>query len=234
MKEIIYPIRINKYLAHCNYGTRRSVEKLIEAKKVFINDNLAVLGDIVKDGDNVVVKGAGKTNFIYLAYNKPKGIVTHSPQGDDKSIQDEIGRTDVSPIGRLDKDSHGLIILTNDGRITDKLLNPEYDHDKEYLVKTKKPLKPSFVQKMEKGVNIEGYVTKPAKVTQTDDNEFKITLTEGKRHQIRRMVTALGNEVKDLKRTRILSIRVKGLQKNKYREISGDELKEFLNLLNIK
>lgn len=233
MKEIEYPIRINKYLAYKNYGTRRSADKLIENKKVLINNKIAVLGDMVEKDDIVTVNNKGSKNFIYLAYNKPKGVITHSPQGEEKSIQDEIKRTDVYPIGRLDKDSHGLIILTNDGRITDRILNPEYEHAKEYVVRTKTPLRPSFARKMEKGVNIEGYITKPAKVKQLNEREFVITLTEGKKHQIRRMVTALGYEVEDLKRVRVQNIKLSKLQNNQYRDIEGDELQEFLHSLGI-
>ena len=131
-------------------------------------------------------------------------------------------------MGRLDKASHGLLILTNDGRITDALLNPKYFHEKEYLVKTKEKLRSSFKQKMEAGVNIGGYMTKPCKVKILNENTFRITLTEGKKHQIRRMCSALFQEVADLKRERIMNIKLEKLMPNALREIKGEELSTFL------
>ncbi len=135
------------------------------------------------------------------------------------------------PLGRLDKASHGLLILTNDGRITDSLLNPKYIHEKEYLVKTKEKLRSNFKQKMEAGVNIEGYVTQKCKVKIVNENTFRVTLTEGKKHQIRRMCANLFQEVGDLKRERIMNIKLGNLKPKTTREIKGEELKEFLNSL---
>lgn len=234
MENITYPARINRYLAHKGFGTRRSVEKLITRGDVFINDKVAVLGDKVTDTDVVKVKDQPRSDFIYIAYNKPIGVVTHSPQGDEEDIQGLLKRKDVAPIGRLDKASHGLIILTNDGRITDRLLNPKFEHDKEYVVKVNKKISDSALRKMESGVRIENYTTKPTKVKRLGDYTFAIVLTEGKRHQIRRMVTALGYTVVDLKRTRILSIKIKNLKQGERREVSGMELEDFLNILGIK
>ena len=139
----------------------------------------------------------------------------------------------VFPIGRLDKDSHGLIILTNDGRITDLLLNPKYIHEKEYVVKTKEKLRSNFKQKMEAGVNIEGYKTKPCKVQIINENMFKVILTEGKKHQIRRMCSNLFQEIADLKRTRIMNIELGKISNNSSREIKGKELETFLQSMGI-
>ncbi|MFA6585960.1 MAG: pseudouridine synthase [Candidatus Paceibacterota bacterium] len=209
-------MRINKYLASKKISTRRGADELVEKKKVFINGKLAVLGGKVEKDDVVEVKGAEKKKYIYFAYNKPIGIETSSP------------RIDLFPLGRLDKASHGLMILTNDGRITDQLLDPKYFHEKEYVVKTLNKLRSNFKQKMETGVNIEGYLTKKCKVTIVNDHTFKVILTEGKKHQIRRMCSALFQEVADLKRERIMNIKLGNLKSNTLREIKGEELTIFL------
>ncbi len=134
-------------------------------------------------------------------------------------------------MGRLDKDSSGLIILTNDGRVTDRLLNPEHDHDKEYRVQTKDPLRESFRKTMEAGVDIEGYLTKHCTVRTTGARSFLITLSEGKKHQIRRMVAALHNTVVTLERTRILNVKLGGLKPGQWRPIEGEELAVFLSAI---
>lgn len=161
------------------------------------------------------------------------GIITHSPSEKEKDIKENIKNQNISkdvfPLGRLDKDSHGLMILTNDGRITDKLLNPKYVHEKEYVVKTSNKLRSSFKQKMENGVNIEGYVTKKCKVQIVNDFTFKIILSEGKKHQIRRMCSAVFQEISDLKRTRIMNINLGNLKSGAFREIKDKELDTFLN-----
>lgn len=213
----LYPTRINKYLALKKISTRRGADELVSAKKVFINGKLAVLGSKVNETDKVEVKGAPEKEYLYYAFNKPIGIETDSP------------REDLFPLGRLDKASHGLLILTNDGRITDQLLNPKYTHEKEYLVKTSNKLRSNFKQKMEAGVNIEGYMTKKCKVKIINDFTFRIILTEGKKHQIRRMCVNLFQEVADLKRERIMNIKLDNLKSGGLREIKGEELTTFLN-----
>lgn len=234
METPIFPMRINKYLALHKYSTRRGADKLIESKQVFINGKLAKLGDKVEEDDHIEVKLRGKqVPYIYLAYNKPIGIVTHSAQGNEKEILDEVKVKGVFPIGRLDKDSHGLIILTNDGRITEKLLGPSFKHEKEYVVRTKEKLRSSFKEKMESGVQIEGEKTSPCKVRILKDNVFKVVLTEGKKHQIRRMCVALFQEVSDLQRTRIMNIKIDNLAEGNYREIVGNELHLFLQSLDL-
>ncbi len=211
-----FPMRINKYLALKKISTRRGADELVKNKKVFINGKLAVLGSKVTEKDKVEVKGAEKKEYKYYAYNKPVGIETDSPE------------KGLFPLGRLDKASHGLLIVTNDGRITDQLLNPKFAHEKEYVVRTLNKLRSSFKSKMEAGVNIEGYQTKKCKVKIIDDFNFRITLTEGKKHQIRRMCSALFQEVADLKRERIMNIKLGTLKKGGLREIKGEELATFL------
>ena len=225
----LYPMRINKYLALKNYSTRRGADELVEKGQVFINDARAILGDKVNEGDHVEVHNRGKVKqYIYLAYNKPRGIITHSPQHGEREAKDDIPIRDVFPVGRLDKDSTGLLILTNDGRVTDRLLNPKHAHDKEYIVTTKNPLRSSFKAKMEVGVNIEGEMTKPCKVDIINENTFRITLGEGKKHQIRRMCVALFQEVDTLKRIRIMNIILGKTAEGSYRKIEGTELTTFL------
>ena len=233
-----YPMRINKYLALKKISTRRGADELIKNKKVFINGKLAVLGSKINQNDKVEVReGKEKKIYVYFAYNKPIGTITHSPQGEEHDIKENIKNTklskgtarDIFPLGRLDKNSHGLIILTNDGRITDQVLNPKYFHEKEYVVKTLNKLRSNFKQKIEAGVNIEGYMTQKCKVTIINDFTFKIILNEGKKHQIRRMCSALFQEVADLKRTRIMNIELGNLKPNGLREIKGEELSTFLN-----
>lgn len=229
-------MRINKYLAHKGYSTRRGADELIERGKVRINGRTAKLGDKVEENDTVEVSmGRNKKTYRYYAYHKPRGIITHSPGEDEIDIQEALEGelSGVFPVGRLDKDSSGLMILTDDGRVTDRLLNPEHEHEKEYTVKTARPLRSSFKEKVEQGVAIEDYVTKPAKVQVHGDNTFSITLVEGKKHQIRRMVVALFNEVSDLRRTRIMNIRLGKLAKGAYRPIEGEELATFLKSLGL-
>lgn len=237
-EKVLYPMRINKYLALKKHSTRRGADELINEGKVFLNGKKAVLGDKVNENDNVEVRFRGKVKpYLYFAYNKPRGIVTHSAQNNDKDIEDELPKgkemQGVFPVGRLDKDSHGLIILTNDGRITEKLLGPEFAHEKEYVVKTANKLRANFKKNIETLNNIEGEKIKPCKVEILNDTLFKIILTEGKKHQIRRMCSAVFQEVKDLKRVRIMNIELGKLSPGDYRKIESKELEIFLKSLNM-
>jgi len=237
MEEIIYPIRINRYLALKNICSRREADDLIAEKIVKINDKIAIIGDKVNEGDQVEVNLAVKNKlkqYRYFAYNKPCGVVTHTPEKTQREIKDVVDLPrDVFPVGRLDKDSHGLIILTNDGRVTDKLLNPKFDHEKEYLVKTNKSITNIFLKIMSNGVQLEDFKTKPCKIKKVIDREFKITLTEGKKHQIRRMCANVGFEVVDLKRARIMNVKLANLGAGKERELLGVELENFLQEIGI-
>lgn len=232
MEPISYPIRINKYMAIQGLATRRGADELIKRKNVTINGRIAVLGDMVNEGDKVEVPtSVTNKKYSYFAYYKPQGIITHSPQEGEQSINDVLKNKNLFPIGRLDKDSEGLIIVTDDGRITKKLLSPEYEHDKEYVVKVNKEIKPNFVRRMEAGVNIDGYLTKECKVIFVNDFTFRIILTEGKKHQIRRMCAALGYTINNIKRIRIMNIRLDKIKPNQLRKIEGSELEEFLGSL---
>lgn len=233
-----FPMRINKYLAHQGIASRREADVLVEAGKVLINGVKARNGDQVAETDKVELLGATKTKS-YLAYYKGRGIITHSPSEKEVDIAQRLlkdyGIDNVAPIGRLDKDSEGLMILSNDGRITGPLLDPESDHEKEYEVTVDKATSGMFIKAMTAGVDIEGYRTKPAKVTahKTNDKKFTIILTEGKKHQIRRMCAALGYQIQSLRRVRIMNIKLDKLKPNQYRKLAGDELKDFLKELGV-
>ena len=236
-KSVGFPMRINKFLAHNGHATRRDADTLITKGYVFINGKRAELGDKVMETDEVEVRTRTLRTYIYLALNKPKGVVTVADVANEKDVQSllpsDLRRLRLFPLGRLDKESSGLILLTNDGRVTDRLLSPSREHEKVYEITTKLPLRPSFAEHMEKGVNIEGYTTKPAKVEVTGDNKFRITLTEGKKHQIRRMVVAMHNEVRELRRTSIGNIKLAKLPVGGYRRIEGKELMTFLSSLGL-
>ena len=238
-------MRINKYLAVKQIASRRKADELVKQKRVLINGRVAILGDDVKENDKITVKSDSRDIApIYFAYNKPKGVLSHSAKGDEKDVAQMIkGKTEgarVFPLGRLDKDSHGLMILTNDGRITGKLLNPEENHEKEYIVETKEKLQENFAETIERGVVIREeyskatYKTKPCLVNVFSPRKFSITLTEGKKRQVRRMVESMRNEVRDLVRIRIMNIALGKLPENTLRRIKGAELQEFLKELGMK
>lgn len=237
MEQIKYPVRINKYLAFKKYASRREADELIRRGVVKINGKTAKLGDKVYEDDKVE---AGKLTLerlerlVYFAYNKPRGIVTHTSEEDQKSIKNAVNvGVPVFPLGRLDRASRGLIILTNDGRITDRLLNPKFEHEKEYIVKVNKPLEKHFLKHLASGIEIEKYKTKPAKVKQLRENIFSIAITEGKKHQIRRMCAAFGYGVVDLQRARIMNIKLQNLKEGEFRQLKEEELSKFLNTLGL-
>jgi 23S rRNA pseudouridine2604 synthase len=238
-------MRINKYLADKQIASRRKADEMISAGRVLINGKRAKLGDQVEEKDKVTIKNDSKDiGPMYFAYNKPKGVLSHSAKGEEMDIAKMIkGKTEgakVFPLGRLDKDSHGLIILTNDGRITGKLLNPEENHEKEYVVEVKEKLVDNFATTMERGVVIreeyskETYKTKPCLVNILGPKKFSITVTEGKKRQVRRMVESMRNEVRDLMRIRIMNIALGKLPENSLRRIKGAELSQFLADLGMK
>jgi 23S rRNA pseudouridine2604 synthase len=235
----VWPMRINRLLAERGIATRRAADELVEKGVIFINGRKAVIGQKVNENDEVEVRRRGGiVNHTYVAFHKPAGMDTHNEPGAKESIIKSLPlflqKLKLFPVGRLDKDSRGLIILTNDGRITDRLLNPDRFHEKTYDVKTKLALRSTFKDKMSEGVNIEGYMTRPARVQILGDKRFRITLTEGKSHQIRRMVSALFNEVQDLKRIQILNVHLGPLPVSMARKIEGEELDTFLDLLGVQ
>lgn len=234
-----FPIRINKFLAERGFATRRGADTLIEAGKVTVNGKPAVVGMLVNANDKVVVAENAKRTYRYMLYYKPRGVITHSPSESETDIRMQIehdhGLTGLFPVGRLDKDSEGLILLTDDGRVTKRLLEPQFDHEKEYHVTLDKQVTESFLRRLERGVNIEGYMTKPAEAVADRLNQYacSITLTEGKKHQIRRMCAALGYQVVNLKRVRILSFSLRPLKMGAIRELNQKERKVLLSTLKL-
>lgn len=226
-------MRINKYLARAGYATRRGADDLITSGRVLVNGKKAKLGDQITATDTVVVKGDIQSRHKYFALYKPKGLLTHSADPEKQEVRD-IAPKGTFPVGRLDKHSEGLLIVTTDGRVTDRLLNPQYDHEKEYEVSVREPISARFISQLERGVNIEGYKTKPAKAKQLGNQKFRLIITEGKKHQIRRMCMALGNPVTALKRVRVMNIRLGDTKPGEARPILGEEQKTFLQTLGLR
>lgn len=232
-------MRLNKYLAHAGYTTRRGADALIEKGRVFVNGKKAVMGQKVSETDVVELKDHDTSHFRYLLYYKPRGVITHSPEGDEVDILERLKKdhniSGLFPVGRLDKDSEGLILLTNDGRITERVLNPTLGHEREYEVVVDKRVTKTFLDRLAKGVNIEGYETKPAKtdILPGNENGFNITLTEGKKHQVRRMCAAFGYQVRSLKRTRMLDFELKNLKPGAFYELKPREARGFQSALGL-
>ena len=229
-------IRLNKFIASQGVCSRREADKLIETGQVKVNGKIAGLGDKISTNDEVIVNGKNISNNdidnIYIAFNKPKGIVCTSSKKEGKNIIDYINYPErIFPVGRLDKDSEGLILLTNDGSIVNKMMRSSQNKEKEYLVKVDKKINPEFKEKMEPGVYILNQVTKPAKFIQVNENEFKLTITQGLNRQIRRMCESLGYNVIELKRLRIMNIDLGNLKTGEWRYIKKKELKQLLSLL---
>jgi len=242
--ETSYPIRINKYLAMKNYSTRVGADELIKKGLVSINGRKAVLGDKVYEEDEVEVKTKGaKNEYVYYAYNKSINVSTNPDPLSKDILQVTRFPVKVFPVGRLDKDSHGLILMTNDGRVTDRLLSPRYFHEKEYVVKVEPTFSDNFIELMKNGVHFDGFISKKCEVwrkststkasAQSKDT-FHIVLTEGKKRQIRRMCEALHHKVIDLRRIRIMNIEIGKIQTGEYREIKGKELEELLKALQLQ
>lgn len=230
-------VRINKYLTEIGFCSRRAADKLIQESRVTINGKVPELGTKIGDGDVVAVDGkivsaVEEKKNVYLAFNKPPGIVcTTDTKREKDNIIDYINYPErIFPIGRLDKASEGLIFLTNDGDIVNKILRARNNHEKEYVVTVNKPIDGRFVQGMSNGIPILGQVTRKCTVEQLGPKKFKIILTQGLNRQIRRMCEYLGYRVRTLKRVRIMNIAL-DVPIGKYREFTEDELNELNSLL---
>ena len=229
--------RINKYLSEVGFCSRRRADRLIEQGKVTINGKIPEIGTKVEDDDQVEIEGkkiekSKKQKNIYLAFNKPVGIVCTTDIGvEPDNIIDFIKYPKrIFPIGRLDKSSEGLIFLTNDGDIVNKILRARNNHEKEYIVSVNRPINREFIQTMSSGVEILETTTKNCFVKQLGPKKFKIILTQGLNRQIRRMCESLGYRVQSLKRVRIMNIKL-DLPIGKFREFSKKELSELNELL---
>ena len=219
---------LNKYISETGFCSRREADKYIEQLRVTINGVEAVKGNRVKEGDIVLVDGEPikkKKDTVYLALNKPKGITCTTDLKDKTNIINFINfKTRIFPIGRLDKRSEGLIFLTNDGDIVNKILRAGNRHEKEYIVTVDKPITLDFIQKMRNGVRILGTITQKCFVKEEGPTRFKIILTQGLNRQIRRMCEVLGYNVTSLKRTRIMNMTLTGLAPGKWRYFTQAEI----------
>ena len=228
-------IRINKYLSEIGFCSRRAADKLLEEGRITINGSVPEMGTKVSDEDEIFVDGKTikktEEDFVYIAFNKPVGIVcTTDTKREKNNIIDYINHPKrIFPIGRLDKPSEGLILLTSDGDIVNKILRARNNHEKEYFVRVNKPITEKFLDKMRNGVPILDTVTKKCEVEKIDTMNFRIVLTQGLNRQIRRMCEHLDYEVKKLKRVRIMNIKL-DLPVGKWRDLTEDEMKN-LNLL---
>lgn len=228
-------IRLNKFISDSGYCSRREADKLIDSNQVRVNGRRPELGTRVEQGDVVEVCGQaiqgdfeGKADRVYIAYNKPVGITCTTEHSVKGNIVDAIDHDQrIFPIGRLDKPSEGLILLTSDGDIVNKILRAENAHEKEYLVTVNKAIAPGFIEKMSRGVPILDTVTKPCKVRAVGRSAFRITLTQGLNRQIRRMCEYLGYEVTQLVRLRIMNVELGKLKPGQWRNLTRQEMEQI-------
>lgn len=231
-------VRINKYMSAAGYCSRREADRLVEAGRVTIDGVLATNGSKVDENQCVCVDGkpiAEEQQKVLLAFNKPVGIVctTTDKQGGN-NIVDYIGYNKrIYPVGRLDKESEGLILMTNDGEIMDQILRARNGHEKEYVVEVNQPIDDTFVKKMSEGVYLKDLdrTTRPCKVTKEGKKRFRIVLTQGLNRQIRRMCEEQGVKVTSLKRIRIMNILLDDLKEGEYREVTGSEYQKLKEML---
>ena len=231
-------VRLDKFLADAGKGTRSEVKKFIQKGQVQVNGVPAKKPEMKVDLENDVVVLSGETvgaapEFVYYLLNKPAGCVSATEDRNDRTVMEYVpsDRKGLFPVGRLDKDSTGLILLTNDGELTDRILRGKNNHEKEYLVTVQKPLRPEIVRAMEQGVPILDTMTRPCQIIQIDSHTFRIILTQGLNRQIRRMCEYFGYKVVTLKRVRIMNLYINGLEEGKYREIRPEERKELEEML---
>ena len=220
--------RLNKYIADSGYCSRREADRLISEGRVRLDGRVGALGDRVLPGMDVTVDGkrlSGEGEKVYLLLNKPMGIVCTADPREPMNVVDYLAYPRrVFPVGRLDKDSEGLLLLTNDGEIVNRILRAAGGHEKEYEVRIDRPVTPEFVQQMSRGVPILDTVTLPCRVRRTGERSFNIVLVQGLNRQIRRMCEALGANVTHLRRVRIMNLRLGKLQPGQWRELTEEEL----------
>lgn len=227
--------RLNKFIADSGYCSRREADRLIQEGRVRLDGRVGVLGDRVQPGMAVTVDGkplSGEGEKVYLLLNKPRGIVCTADPREPMNVVDYLGYPSrVFPVGRLDKDSEGLLLLTSDGEIVNRVLRAAGGHEKEYEVQIDRPVTPEFVRRMSEGVPILDTVTLPCRVRRTGERSFNIILVQGLNRQIRRMCEALGANVTHLRRIRIMNLRLGRLQPGQWRELTKAELTELMGRL---
>ncbi len=237
------PMRLNKYLAQCGVCSRRDADHLIERGKVTVNGQTASLGALVTDVDTVVVngkplKGVAETRKVVLAFYKPAGVIcTERDRHAEKVLSDLVQYPiRVTYAGRLDKDSEGLLLLTNDGDLIEAMMRGSHCHEKEYIVKVNKELTQEFLKGLAEGVYLPDLdcTTRPCRVEPTGKFTFRIVLTQGLNRQIRRMCEAFGYHTRKLQRVRVVNIRLDGIPYGKYREVTGKELEELYRAVGLK
>jgi len=227
-------VRLNKFISESGMCSRREADRFIEQGQVTLNGRPAVVGDKVGPSDEVRVNGRlvaaqNKDKFVFIALNKPVGIVSTTDSAEPKNIQKFVGHKErIFPIGRLDKDSQGLIFLTSNGDLVNKILRAGNRHEKEYVVTVHKPITADFIKGMANGVPILGTMTKRCKVQQLSSFVFRLTLVEGMNRQIRRMCEYFGYEVRKLERTRIMNVRLGALQVGQWRNLNAAELADIM------
>lgn len=230
-------IRLNKFLSESGVCSRREADKYIEQGHVFVNGRRATIGDQVSARDKVTLNGnlieaKDPDDFVFIAFNKPPGIITTTEIGVKDSIIDYIGYHErIFPVGRLDKDSQGLIFLTNNGDVVNKILRAGNKHEKEYVVTVNKPLTDEFILKMGSGVPILGEVTKKCRVVKESVFTFRIVLIQGLNRQIRRMCEHFGYDVVKLERVRIMNISLKGIPPGEWRQLQPEEMKSIMTAI---
>lgn len=232
-------VRLNKFLSAAGVCSRRDADRLVEEGRVLVDGKVATLGTRVSPGQRIVCDGrevSGAVKPVLLAVNKPRGIVCTTTDNDRApNIVDMLHYPiRIYPVGRLDKESDGLILMTNEGELVNRILRARYGHEKEYVCTIDQPVTEEFIRKMSSGVDILDTTTRPCKVTKTGSRSFRIVLTQGLNRQIRRMCEALGCHVRTLKRIRIMNIQLGDLEKGHYREIRGRELDALLKLLDAR
>ena len=227
-------MRLNKYISETGICSRREADSWIEQGRVTVNGKRAELGTQVQDGDEVKVNGravGAKKKQVYIAFNKPVGITCTTERHIEGNIVDFINHPDrIFPIGRLDKDSEGLILLTNNGDIVNEILRVENGHEKEYIVTVDKPVSEDFLAGMAKGVHLPelATTTKPCRTSRISERVFRIVLAQGLNRQIRRMCEAFGYEVRRLQRVRIIELRLGKLKPGEWRDLTTEELRGLL------
>lgn len=225
--------RLNKYIADSGYCSRREADRLIQEGRVRLNGQIGNLGDIVLPGMKVICDGktlSGESKKVYIALNKPRGIVCTADPREPMNVVDYIGYpTRIFPVGRLDKDSEGLLLLTSDGEIVNRLLRAAGGHEKEYEVEVDKPLTREFMEHMMQGVPILDTVTLPCKLRRTGARSFNLVLVQGLNRQIRRMCEALGYTVQKLRRVRINCLKIGALTPGQWRELTDTEVRALLD-----
>jgi len=232
----LFSTRLNKYISQSGLCSRRDADRFIEQGNVFINGKKAEVGDRVMPGNKVVVNGQriepmDEELLVFIALNKPVGVVSTTEGDERNNIVDYVGHSSrIFPIGRLDKDSQGLIFLTNNGDLVNKILRAGNNHEKEYIVTVNRPVTDQFIQGLSNGVPILGVMTKKCKVSKESQYSFRMTLIQGLNRQIRRMCEHFNYEVKQLERTRIMNVSLKGLATGDWRDLTEKELTTILAL----